>query len=124
MRNRITRKEVLVASIVLIAICYITHFLHWRSYGFYEDDFHFASPALTMTWTEAGRDLMSDLTLWPHGRPLGWSLATGLPFLTYRLVGFRFLWTIEFLILSVSSILCYRVLRDRLPARFAVLGAA
>ncbi len=118
-----TRREILIAVAFFVVICYITHFLHWRSYGLYEDDFHFGAPAMTQTWSELGNSVAVYFTKWPQGRPIGWTLISALPFLSYRLSGFQFFWAVEFSILTLSAILCYIVLRSRLPSRYAAVGA-
>lgn len=117
------RREIATVAIALFAICFIAHFLHWQSIGLYEDDFHFGAPALTTTWGELARGVGSAFEVWPQGRPIGWSIGMVLPVLADRIVGFRFAWTLLFVILSATAILAYMVFRDILPRAFAFFAA-
>jgi hypothetical protein len=120
--NQISRGEFAVAAMALVVLCYFAHFLHWKSFGVYEDDFHFV-PAIGQDWSQFAKDVQWNFTVWPQGRPLGWSIEASLPFFTYRLLGFHYLWIPTFVIVSLSTIVCYVVLRDRMPARFALTAA-
>src|SRR5207302_4136088 len=60
----------------------------------------------------------------PQGRPLGFFLPDLLSFIGDKLGGLPAIYLIGFLVVTLNTFLCYRLLRVRVPPAPAVVGAA
>jgi hypothetical protein len=68
--------------------------------------------------------LQTALTSLPQGRPLGFFLPDLLSYVGDKLGGLPAIYLLAFLIVTLNTFLCYRLLRVRVPVAPAVVGAA
>ncbi len=101
---------------------WVAFFLHSGSFGLYEDDYAFISPALGWHLSDLPR-VPRYFGSWPQERPLGFALPPVLTFLGARLGDLHAVYVIAFLVLTLNSFLFYFLLRRVGSEPFALCGA-
>jgi hypothetical protein len=111
---------------LIISVAWIANYLHFTSFGLYEDDWYFIGfPFIVDLKTWMGHSLWQSLSLPEHsqGRPLqfifGYTFAA-LGALTKSLAGS---YLIAFSLFSVAALLMYQVLRQRFSRLVSTLAA-
>lgn len=113
-----------ICIIVLLgAVNWLAHFSLARSFGLYEDDYYFISPAFGMSLQEVFAEVTNNFLKWPQGRPIGFSLPLILSFIGYRLDGLYGIYIIAFLILCLNTYLLYLLVRKFGSMSLALVAA-
>lgn len=119
-RARTRRSAHPVALIILIA--WVANYLHFTSFGFYEDDWYFfAKPYQTPTslWFA---QMLAAMVHFFVGRPLMTLYLYVSAYLGAALSSIQFLYVVAFAFLALSVTLMHSVLRQRFPALFSNLA--
>ena len=103
---------------------WVAQFHHFRDLGLYEDDYFFISEAMGKTPAYLVTRLQTAFTVLPQGRPLGFFLPDLLSFVGDKLGGLAAIYLLGFVLVTLNTFLCYRLLRVRLPVAPSVVGAA
>ena len=110
----------------MAAVAWSAHFLYFRSFGLYEDDIFLLSPQLKWTWRDEGRALLEILRTLRQGRPVGFLVATVLPFGCFQFGGVRalpLLYLAASAIVVANALLAHRLFAAVYGPSFALLGA-
>jgi hypothetical protein len=103
---------------------WIAQFHHFRDFGLYEDDYWFISQAMGKDASYLLARLHTAFTVLPQGRPLGFFLPDVLSFIGDKLGGLPAIYLVGFVVVTLNTYLCYRLLRVRVPVAAAAVGAA
>jgi hypothetical protein len=114
----------LVPAALCAALAWIAQFHHFRDFGLYEDDYFFIAEAMGKDVSYLANRLHTAVTVLPQGRPLGFFLPDLFSFVGDKLGGLPAIYLLGFLIVTLNTYLCYRLLRIRVPVGAAALGAA
>jgi len=106
------------------ALVWLAQFHHFRDFGLYEDDYWFISEAMGKDASYLASRFQTAFTTLPQGRPLGFFLPDLLSFIGDKLGGLAGIYLLGFLIVTLNTFLCYRLLRTRVPLAPAAVGAA
>jgi hypothetical protein len=101
---------------------WIAYFSHARSFGLYEDDYHFIASAIGWDLPQLIKEILANFLLWPQGRPIGFSLPPLISFLGFRIGGLYAVYIIGLMILTLNSFLFYNLLRRIGSRLFAIIG--
>lgn len=118
----LARFETHTALVVLVLASWVAQFHHFRDFGLYEDDYWFIARAMGQDPAYLASRLQVFASL-PQGRPLGFFLPDLFSFVGDKLGGLPAIYLLGWLIVSLNTFLCYRLLRTRLPALPALSGA-
>jgi hypothetical protein len=106
------------------ALVWLAQFHHFRDFGLYEDDYFFISEAMGKNASYLVARFERAFTALPQGRPFGFFLPDLLSFVGDKLGGLPAIYLLGFLVITLNTFLCYRLLRVRLPLAPAAVGAA
>lgn len=120
---RIARHEGWVALGLCAALAWLAQFHHYAQFGLYEDDYWFISQAMGKDPSYLLARLQAALRM-PQGRPFGFFLPDLLSFVGDKLGGLPAIYLLGFVVVSLNTYLCYRLLRARVPIAAAATGAA
>ena len=116
--------EAPLAVALCAALVWIAQFHHFRDFGLYEDDYWFISEAMGKDASYLGARFVTAFTTLPQGRPFGFFLPDLLSFIGDKLGGLAGIYLLGFLVVTLNTFLCYRLLRSRVPIAPAAVGAA
>jgi hypothetical protein len=116
--------EAPVALVLSAALVWIAQFHHFREFGLYEDDYFFISEAMGKDPSYLLGRFETAFTRLPQGRPFGFFLPDLLSFIGDKLGGLPAIYLVGFLVVTLNTFLCYRLLRARVPVAAAATGAA
>src|SRR6266498_3913868 len=119
----LSRHEGALALLGSALLAWTAQFHHLADFGFYEDDYFFISNAMGQDPSYLLQRLRVFVTL-PQGRPFGFFLPDLLSFVGDKLGGLIAIYLLGFVIVTLNTFLCYRLLRVRVPAAAALFGAA
>lgn len=122
-RSRLARHEAPVAFVLCGALAWLAQFHHLLDFGLYEDDYWFISEAMGKDPSYLLVRLETALRL-PQGRPFGFFLPDLFSWVGDRLGGLPAIYLLGFLVVTLNTFLCYRLLRARVPVAAAAAGAA
>jgi len=117
-------REAPIALAVSALLVWTAQFHHFRDFGLYEDDYWFISEAMGKNLDYLLGRLHTAFTALPQGRPFGFFLPDLFSFVGDKLGGLAAIYLLGFLIVTLNTFLCYRLLRVRFPAAPAAVGAA
>jgi hypothetical protein len=121
---RLRRFESPVAFVLIAALVWLAQFHHFRDFGLYEDDYWFISEAMGKDPSYLVRRFVTAFTTLPQGRPFGFFLPDLFSFIGDKLGGLSGIYLLGFLIVTLNTFLCFRLLRTRVPLAPSVVGAA
>jgi hypothetical protein len=116
--------EAPVALLLSAALVWIAQFHHFREFGLYEDDYFFISEAMGKDPSYLLSRFETAFTRLPQGRPFGFFLPDLLSFIGDKVGGLPAIYLLGFLVVTLNTFLCYRLLRVRVPVGAAAMGAA
>src|SRR5229473_6011877 len=119
-----SRHESTVAVALSATLVWLAQFHHFRDFGLYEDDYWFISQAMGKDPSYLLTRFETAFTRLPQGRPLGFFLPDLLAFIGDKIGGLSAIYLLGFLIVTLNTCLCYRLLRVRVPVAAAAVGAA
>jgi hypothetical protein len=119
----LARHEHATALAVSALLVLVAQFHHLKSFGLYEDDYFFIASAMGQDAGYLLERLKVFVTL-PQGRPFGFFLPDLLSFIGDKLGGLTAIYLLGFVIVTLNTFLCYRLLRRRVPVAPALFGAA
>jgi hypothetical protein len=117
------KRESPVALALIAALAWVAQFHHFRDFGLYEDDYWFISEAMGKNWDYLAGRFVTAFTKLPQGRPFGFFLPDLFSFLGDKLGGLAGIYLLGFVIVTLNTFLCYRLLRTRVPLAPAAFGA-
>jgi hypothetical protein len=120
--KRLRRRQLVLELLLLAAVIWLAHFVHFHSFGLYEDDYTHISPPLGWGLVDYLNSLKV-LVYWPLGRPLGYFLNFSLAFVGGKLDGLGGLYLMDYAIQVVNAALFYFLLMRMNLGRSAWLGA-
>lgn len=109
--------------IFLVLIIWAAHYFTFRSFGLYEDDYTYISPALGWRLSDVLYNMIRVSLTGSQGRPLGYFLSLFLAFVGAKLGGLQAIYLLGFLIHVFNACLFYVVLRKVSSETVAVIGA-
>jgi hypothetical protein len=118
------RYETPLALLAIAALAWLAQFHHFRDFGLYEDDYWFISQAMGKDWTYLWSRFVTAFTTLPQGRPFGFFLPDLFSFVGDKIGGLAGIYLVGFVIVTLNTFLCYRLLRTRVPLAPAAAGAA
>jgi len=113
-----------IALALSAALVWLAQFHHFREFGLYEDDYWFISEAMGKNLDYLAGRFYTVFTGLPQGRPLGFFLPDLFSFVGDKLGGLPAIYLLGFAIITLNTLLCYRLLRVRTPVAPAAIGAA
>jgi len=122
-RARAAQHEGALAFVLCAALAWLAQFHHFADFGLYEDDYWFISEAMGKDPSYLLARLQTAIHL-PQGRPFGFFLPDLLSWVGDKLGGLPAIYLLGFLVVSLNTYLCYRLLRARVPLAAAAVGAA
>jgi len=117
-------REAPIALALSGLLVWTAQFHHFRDFGLYEDDYWFISEAMGKNLDYLLGRLHTAFTALPQGRPFGFFLPDLFSFVGDKLGGLAAIYLLGFLIVTLNTFLCYRLLRVRFPVGPAAVGAA
>lgn len=111
-----------LAALALTATAFLAHFLHFRHFGLYEDDYWSIANTYNCSFHQLGVIAHYDFRYWPTGRPLNHLLPSVLSVVGYRLGGLPAMYLIAAAWLSLNGILVYSIARRFLSMRAALVA--
>ena len=118
------KKEYLQAFILIALSTFISHFLFFRDFGLYEDDYYNIPPYFNLSFSSLFEIIKVSTVNWLQGRPLSF-----MPYF-FTMIGFKAggisgLYAIAFIINTVNSFLVYLIIKKVLSNSelFALSGA-
>jgi len=112
-----------LAYLFILCLAFAAHFLQFRAFGLYEDDYWSVARNYEITWQELREQARYCFTIWPQGRPLNHLLPHVLTFVGARLGGIEAMYAIGALWLALNGWLGYRLARTWLSAPAAMATA-
>jgi len=122
--GKIRAQELLWVSSLLGITVFLVHFLHFRQFGFYEDDWWSIAASVGRSPRGLFGIAKYQFQHWPQGRPLNHFLPLALGRIGWRLGGLRAIYLIAALWLTLNSLLAYCVSRNVLPPASSLVVAA
>ena len=116
-------KSSLQIFILLFVVNWIAHFLYFESLGLYEDDYVYVTYPMGWSTNDLWQAISSNLTHWPQGRPLGFSIPELINFVGYRLGGLPAIYVAGAIIVTLNAFLFYLILKSIGSESIAALGA-
>jgi hypothetical protein len=117
-------REAPLALALSAVLVWTAQFHHFRDFGLYEDDYWFISKAMGQDVSYLLGRLHTAFTVLPQGRPFGFFLPDLFSFIGDKLGGLAAIYVLGFVIVTLNTFLCYRLLRVRIPVAPAAVGAA
>jgi hypothetical protein len=119
-----SRSEQAKMLIILSALTWVSHYLFSSGFGFYEDDYTFASQAMAADW-EGVWEFISSLWLrfGGHGRPLENTLIYLFSHTAQQLGGLQIAYVMGFILQALSAYLFYLLLKRISNDSIAIIGA-
>src|SRR5438876_4366631 len=117
-------REAPIALALSALLVWTAQFQHFRDFGLYEDDYWFIAEAMGKNLDYLLGRLRTTFTALPQGRPFGFFLPDLFSFVGDKLGGLAAIYLLGFVIGTLNTSLCYRLLRVRLPVAPAAIGAA
>lgn len=102
---------------------WVSHFYHFRDFGFYEDDYAHVTPAIGWTLTDLFNYSANVFATWPQGRPLNFFLPQFFSFIGTQLAGLHVTYLISFFIITINAFLFYTLLKRVSRESTAFIGA-
>lgn len=118
------RYESPVALALIAALAWLAQFHHFRDFGLYEDDYWFISEAMGRAPSYLADRFVKAFSTLPQGRPFGFFLPDLFSFIGDKIGGLPGIYLVGFLIVTLNTFLCFRLLRTRVPLAPACVGAA
>jgi len=116
--------EQLLPYFLLVALTWVAHFLQFRQFGLYEDDYHYIGMYLDADFAAVRKIVASSLIDWPQGRPLQSIVPPLLTTIAFPIGGLPLLYVMGFGITAASAVLFYRLtLRVTGSPLTAVMGS-
>jgi len=110
--------------VILSALLFMSHFLLFRRFGIYEDDIDFIVKFYQIKPVVIWNDMVTCLTTWPQGRPLGFALPHLFAWAGSSIGGMMGIYLLSFILILLNVIILYRILRQISgESLFAFLGA-
>lgn len=108
----------------LALINWVSHFLYFKRFGLYEDDYANVGIFLGIDLPHLLKVITNRLTVWTEGHPLAF-LPVLFLYIGELLGGFQFLYVIALIIVTLNSFLVYKILKKIIPESFvlAIAGA-
>ena len=116
--------EPAIALALSAALAWVAQFHDFRDFGLYEDDYFFISEAMGKDPSYLAARFRTAFTTLPQGRPFGFFLPDLFSFVGDKLGGLAAIYLLGFAIVALNTVLCYWVLRSRVPVAPAALGSA
>jgi hypothetical protein len=104
-------------------LAWLAQFHRLADFGFYEDDYFHISSAMGQDGAYLLERLRVALTL-PQGRPLAFFVSNLMGLLGDKMAGLVGIYLLGFAFVTLNTLLCYRLLRLRVPPVAALAGAA
>lgn len=119
-----SKRKIVLRFISLGLVLWVAHYLNFRSFGLYEDDYTFISKPLGWNRLDLINHFFKVFQRWPQGRPIGFSLPQLLAFLGGKTGSLSTLYIIGFLVHLVNACLFYVLLIKRTKSEtIALIGA-
>ena len=109
--------------LVLTAVSLLANFLHFASFGLYEDDWYYIACAWLMQPGQWFGVIWASTRTFYHGRPMQECLLWTAGFLSSAFRSIGLLYVLAALLYAASVLMFFRVLRLRYTASLAALGA-
>jgi hypothetical protein len=123
-RSVLARYEGGVALVLCGVLAWIAQFHHLKDFGLYEDDYFFISQAMGKDPSYLATRFHIAFTALPQGRPFGFFLPDLLSFVGDKIGGLTAIYVLGFLVVTLNTFLCFRLLRTRVPLAPAIVGAS
>lgn len=108
----------------LLGVVFLAYFRHFGSLGLYGDDAAFFGGLINRNWQSELENTLFSFRYWPQGRPLGMGFNLSLlPFIVFKIGGLAGLHLFAFVVVSLNSLLLFRLLRDRCSPLLAFSAA-
>jgi len=123
---RADRRRALASVLLVATVAWSAHFLHFRRFGLYEDDIYLLARQLNWSWRDWLVTLQRIVRTVYQGRPIGFLVATVVPFLCFRLGGIHalpVLYLVASAIVVTNALLAHRLFAVVYGPSFALLGA-
>lgn len=104
-------------------VIWLAHFTLFRRFGFYEDDYYCYVRTLDWHWPQMWAWIKLCFHDWPHGRPLGWTLMSLLPWSAYKVGGLHAPFVFGYLIVTANALLMLRLLERTCSQPVPIIGA-
>jgi hypothetical protein len=105
-------------------VVWFSHFMLFRRFGFYEDDYYTYARSLTWGWPEMWNWTKWCWVNWPHGRPFGWTIMTFMSWAAFKIGGGpRAPFVLGYFIVAVNAVLMLRLLERTCPRPLPLIGA-
>jgi len=118
-----SKRDLVFSFLVLGLVLWVAHYLNFRSFGLYEDDYTFISKPFGWNWSDM-LDQLKVFRTWPQGRPIGFFLPQLLAFLGSKVGNLSTLYIFGFSIQLINACLFYILLVKRTKSEtFALIGA-
>jgi hypothetical protein len=112
-----------ILLLYLSVLSFIIQYLHFSSFGLYEDDYWSIAAGYTTTLHQLLSKVLDCFIYWPTGRPLNHALPACLGYLGHQLGGINALYIIASLWLGLNAWLIYTIVRTWLDKPAAFLAA-
>ena len=109
--------------IFIISVTWLANFLHFRSFGYYEDDWYYFPSAFGQTLTARLNVVIPLIKSLFQGRPVLLIDETVFSYIGKLFSSVSLPYVLAFLMLSTTAVLFYQVLRVRFPRLFCTLAA-
>jgi hypothetical protein len=110
-------------SLLIVVIAWVANYLHFNSFGFYEDDWYFCAPPFLLPSSTWFAHMLGGVRQFVVGRPLQIvSLYLG-GYLGAVSSSIELMYMIAFALFAVSALLNYAVLRLRFPILFSTVAS-
>lgn len=109
--------------ILIVTVAWIANFLHFTSFGHYEDDWYYFPSAFGQSFSARFTVLLSFVKSFFQGRPMLLVYETVFGYIGKLFSSVSLPYVFAFLLLSATALLFYRVLRMRFPRLFCTLAS-
>lgn len=94
-----------IMGFVLAILAWISHYLLFGQYGFYEDDYWAVTPFINRGWVDLITQIQRAFSHWPQGRPLNHSMPMVFGWAGFHLGGINGIYLLLFVVLATNSYL-------------------
>jgi hypothetical protein len=107
---------------VIVLVTWLANFLHFKSFGFYEDDWYFFAVPYSLTSSDWLRRMTASVVQFQLGRPLQFFYMYLFGYVGTVFSSIEVLYVIAFVLFAGSAVLMYFLLRHRYPPLFCTLA--
>jgi hypothetical protein len=119
-------RRALWTALLVAGTAWSAHFLFFPRFSLYEDDIRVVGPLLNWSWRDALSAAVTTLRTLNQGRPIGFLIATVVPFTCFQLGGVRALplvYLAASAIVVANALLAHRLFKRVYGPSFALLAA-